>query len=74
MPNTSVETIEIVVNGEQNIIPDGLTVLALLSHLGVQGERVAVELNHSIVRRDRWEHVPVTSGAQLEIVQFVGGG
>jgi sulfur carrier protein len=42
--------------------------------VGVDPERVAVELNRSIVRQPDWRQRMVELGAQIEIVQFVGGG
>ena len=42
--------------------------------LGVLPDRVAVEKNREIISRTRWAETPVEAGAQLEIVQFVGGG
>jgi sulfur carrier protein len=74
MPYPSTQSIEIVVNGDTKAVPCGLSVLELLGVLGVLPDRVAVELNRSIVRRQQWENVTVEPGAQLEIVQFVGGG
>ncbi len=74
MPTTSSETVEIIVNGERKIVHTGLTVATLLPHLGVDPERVAIELDRSIVRRERRAEIQIGSGAQLEIVQFVGGG
>jgi thiamine biosynthesis protein ThiS len=75
MSNTHAEsTIEVVVNGETRRAPRGCNVLGLLEALGVVPDRVAVELNRAIVRRPDWESTPVESGAQIEIVQFVGGG
>jgi sulfur carrier protein len=68
------KTIEIVLNGEPRLVPEGLTVLGLLLELGVDPERVAVELNRSIVRQPDWDDHPVEPGAQVEVVQFVGGG
>ncbi len=46
----------------------------LLEWLKVSSDRVAVELNKSIVRKRDWEQTPVPSGSQVEIVEFVGGG
>ena len=66
--------ISISVNGEPRAVPAGLTVLALLEAIGVDAERVAVELDCSILRREKWPSTPVEEGARLEIVQFVGGG
>ncbi len=74
MPHSETEVLEIVVNGETRIVPAGLTILTLLTELGITPDRVAVELNRSIVRQPRWAETPVEAGSQLEIVQFVGGG
>ena len=63
-----------VVNGEAQELPDGLTVAALLAHLGVRGERVAVERNGAVVKRARHAEERLADGDILEIVSFVGGG
>ncbi len=62
------------VNGELREIPDGASVAALLDSLGIASDKVAVELNRAIVRKRDWETTLVSSGAQIEIVEFVGGG
>lgn len=61
-------------NGEPIELPEGLTVLALLRHLGVKAERVAVERNGTVVKKARHAEEPVAAGDVLEIVTFVGGG
>jgi len=66
--------IQIVVNGQLRAAPRGRSVIELLAWLGIDGGRVAVELNRSIVRREDWDKTEVGEGAALEIVQFVGGG
>jgi thiamine biosynthesis protein ThiS len=66
--------IEILINGEKHGIPAGLTVAGLLAHLGLEPKRLAVELNRSIVPRARWAETAVEADAQVEIVEFVGGG
>lgn len=66
--------IQIRVNGEVCSTAEGQTLLGLLRELALDPERVAVELNRQIVKRPLWEATPVEAGAQLEIVQFVGGG
>ena len=63
-----------VVNGEAQDLPDGLTVAALLEHLGIRGERVAVERNGAVVKRARHGAELLEGGDVLEIVSFVGGG
>ena len=67
-------TINVIVNGEPHQVPEGLMVMDLLHHLSLYPERVAVELNRAIVRQADWVRTRVESGAQVEIVQFVGGG
>ena len=66
--------IEIAVNGQMRRIEAGLTVLEYLEQLEIKPDRVAVELDRSIVRRAEWPQRVLQAGAQLEIVQFVGGG
>ena len=62
------------VNGERVELPEGLTVAALLLHLGVRAERVAVEKNGAVVKKARHAEEPVAPDDVLEIVTFVGGG
>lgn len=62
------------INGEEREIPAGQSVAELLASLGVAADRVAIELNKSIVRKRDWQYTCVSSGAQIEIVEFVGGG
>ena len=68
------ENIEIVLNGEPRRVSAGLNVLELLRELGIDPARVAVELNRGIVRKPEWGGTKVGPGAQVEVVQFVGGG
>lgn len=64
---------KVTVNGAPREVPDGLTVRALVAHLGVEGP-VAVEVNREIVPRAEHDARRVESGDALEIVHFVGGG
>ncbi len=66
--------IEIVVNGKSVSTPDRQTVLGLLRDLGLDPERVAVEMDRQILKRPAWDATHLSQGSQLEIVQFVGGG
>ena len=51
-----------------------LSVLGLLSELGLDMRKVAVERNEEIVPRSRYAETSLVSGDQLEIVHFIGGG
>lgn len=64
----------IMVNGERQEVPGGLSVRALLEHLGMKADRVAVERNLDILPRALWSETQVQSHDSFEIVQFVGGG
>ena len=66
--------IDIVVNGEPRAASEGQTILDLLHQLELDPARVAVELDRRIVRQPHWGETVLRAGAQLEIVQFVGGG
>jgi sulfur carrier protein len=67
-------SIEIVINGERRTTAEGQTVLGLLQQLQLDPARVAVELDRRIVRQPTWGQTLLREGAQIEIVQFVGGG
>jgi len=62
------------INGEQRDLPGGLSLAALVEHLGMKPDRVAVELNLEIVPRTNWQEIHLKDGDKLEIVHFVGGG
>ena len=65
---------KVMINGEVREVSEGLTVLALLAELGIQKERVAVELNLDIVPKGRFGDTILKDGDRIEIVSFVGGG
>jgi len=62
------------INGESREFSSVATLAELVAHLGMKPDRVAVELNRELVRRDRWLTTQLTDGDKLEIVHFVGGG
>ena len=65
---------EVVLNGERRQVPEGLNLESLLQHLQIRAERVAIEHNRHIVKREDWARVQLQRGDELEIVHFVGGG
>ena len=62
------------VNGERREVPDDLSVEELIRHLNLTPERVAIELNRSVVRRAEWAATTLSENDRVEIVHFVGGG
>lgn len=65
---------QVTINGEVREVPDGVTLRELIGFLGLDGSRIAVELNRGIVKRDDWAQTLVAEGSTLEVVMFVGGG
>ena len=68
------DTIEIIVNGDAHQVNPGARVTDLIKQLELAQERLAIELNHSILPRAKWAETELRSGDRLEIVHFVGGG
>lgn len=66
--------ISIILNGESHAAEDGQTILDLLRTLQLDPQRVAVEFDRRIVKQPLWAETRLRSGAEIEIVQFVGGG
>jgi thiazole synthase len=62
------------VNGEHRRLPGGISIVEMLSELGLDPLRVAVERNLEIVPRSTLGEVAVEDGDDYEIVHFVGGG
>lgn len=65
---------KIQVNGEQQELADQISLTHLVSILELAEERIAVELNHAVVRRGDWPTTILHEGDRVEIVHFVGGG
>jgi sulfur carrier protein len=67
-------SVRIVVNGEEQAVPDGSTIASLLDSLQLASARVAVEHNRQVLRKDEHPSVRLHDGDRVEIVHFVGGG
>jgi thiamine biosynthesis protein ThiS len=62
------------VNGEHRRVTSGISIAEMVSGLGLDPLRVAVERNLEIVPRSTLGEVGVEDGDDFEIVHFVGGG
>jgi len=67
-------TIRLTINGEDRDAGEAVSVADLLQGLDLAVERVAVEHNRRVLKRDELARVMLADGDQLEIIQFVGGG
>jgi len=62
------------VNGEHRRVSGGISIAQMLTELGLNPLRVAVERNLEVVPRATLADVPVDDGDTFEVVHFVGGG
>ena len=74
MSSLTLETLSIRVNGEHRRVNGGLSIAQMLSEMGVDPLRVAVERNLEVVPRSSLGEVRVEDGDDYEVVHFVGGG
>lgn len=65
---------ELHVNGKPMEVSDGMTAAGLLDQLTIRPERVVVEVNLTILKRDQLCSTVLKPGDHVEIVHFVGGG
>jgi len=66
--------VTITLNGDPFEISEPLTVGELLKQLDIDPRRVAVEHNLVVLKHSAFEHTTISTGDQIEIVNFVGGG
>jgi thiamine biosynthesis protein ThiS len=62
------------VNGEPRTFEALTDLLALVSVLGLDGRKVAIERNLEIVPRSAYGRTLLADGDRIEIVHFIGGG
>ncbi len=64
----------VTINGETRTLGGAPSVRDLLTSLGLDPAKIAVERNLEIVPRSQYDAVMVGEGDRLEIVHFIGGG
>ena len=62
------------INGETKKFEATLSLEQLLSQIGLDGSKVAVERNREIVPKSGYGNTALADGDNLEIVHFIGGG
>jgi len=61
-------------NGASQNIDDGLTAEQLVTQLGLEGKRLAMEVNMEIVPRSSYASVVLKPNDRVEIIGAIGGG
>ena len=64
----------LIINGEQRAFAGLADVAGLVTALGLDPRKVAVERNLEIVPRSAYGRTPIADGDRIEIVSFIGGG
>ncbi|OLB06877.1 MAG: thiamine biosynthesis protein ThiS [Candidatus Rokubacteria bacterium 13_2_20CM_69_15_1] len=65
---------KITVNGKEREVAEGISVEALLAHLGVTREYTAVAVNREVTPKSAYEATRLNAGDKVEIVRPMGGG
>ena len=69
-----INKIKIKLNGKFVKIQDKTTLLSLLKKLKVPINKVAIELNQTIVNKKSLGKIKIKKNNKIEIVHFIGGG
>ena len=69
-----INKIQIKLNGKFVKIQDKTTLLSLLKKLKVPTNKVAIELNQTIVNKKSLGKIKIKKNNKIEIVHFIGGG
>lgn len=65
----------LIINGkDHDDLPEGLTVLGLIQHLGLPERKIAVERNREVVPKSDYAETQLVNHDELEIIHFIGGG
>lgn len=65
---------KIFINGEARELEGVETLSNLLDTLGLPKQRIAIEVNRKVIRKQEWETAVIADQDKIEIVHFVGGG
>jgi sulfur carrier protein len=66
--------VEILVNGEKISLPEDSSIEGLIVHLGYQNQRIAIEINESIIPKSNHSSFLLQDLDKVEIINAVGGG
>ncbi|MFW6007112.1 MAG: sulfur carrier protein ThiS [Halanaerobiales bacterium] len=66
--------IEVIVNGKEKVVKEGIYLKQLLDDLEVNPEVAVVKVNQETVADSELEQVKLTAGDEIEYIFFMGGG
>lgn len=65
---------KITLNGKEKELESVCTITELIESVGQKPQRIAVQLNSQIIKREQYSEQTITDGDIIEMLQFVGGG
>ncbi|WP_425447193.1 sulfur carrier protein ThiS [Dethiothermospora halolimnae] len=63
-----------IINGKKSDMEAGITISEMLRKLNLDEDKVVVELNYEIVKKEQYSERIIIHEDEIEIVSFVGGG
>jgi|TARA_B110001452_G_scaffold3249_1_gene2905 sulfur carrier protein len=69
-----IKKIKIKINGKLLIINENVSLFVFLKKLKIPLKKVAIELNHEIIDKNKTNKIKLKKNDKIEIVHFIGGG
>lgn len=66
--------VKIILNGEEKLFSQGLTIADLIKELDLDIKKIAIEKDLEIVNSNDFSKIVIDEGSRIEIVHFIGGG
>ena len=63
-----------ILNGQEKILDSAATLAYLVQELGLDGKRIAIEVNREIVPRSQHGAFQLKDQDSIEVVNAIGGG
>ena len=70
----SQKIVRLTINGKEMELVEGTTIASFLESHSLKPRAVVVELNRSIIDRDKYGETALNEGDEVEIMRFIGGG
>lgn len=69
-----IDNMFITLNGKKEELKNEMTIALFLKSKGMDLDKVIVEVNCKIVKKNNWSSTKLNENDSIEIVSFVGGG
>ena len=65
---------KVILNGKQTNLDNYITAQQLLSEMGYQDKRIALEINGEVIPKSEYSNKIIAENDEIEIIIAVGGG